>query len=95
MKGRIISSFISSYALLVFRPLYLTPQSPPPTTQRHFVSYCWSKNKIDCKQNFKVHVIIIDIKYEENIKHKKKEMPTARGVPKRSPIQVLTTPNVA
>jgi hypothetical protein len=27
--------------------------------------------------------------------HAPKEMPTARGVPKRSPIQVLTTPNVA
>ena len=34
-------------------------------------------------------------KQKRRNERKKKVMPTARGVPRRSPIQVLTTPNVA
>lgn len=35
------------------------------------------------------------LSFEENLEEKKSFMATARGVPKRSPIQVLTAPDVA
>ena len=49
--------------------------------QRHVVKF-YDKNE-------KISIIICECKKI------KRDMPTARSVPKRSPIQVLTTPDVA